>query len=216
MLTGRYLRTARRADAWSVDLRKTRRWFTDDPTDDELPDFSTLPPAVQEHIKGLRSEAKQSRLDKQEAVRKAQSLESQRAKDETARLERDKEFETLAQQRAARLEEVEPKAARLEQMEEQIRQRNTERIAAIPKNYQSLIPDFVLTADPLEVQKYLDKNEASFRVQTPPPTDAGVRGNSSNGSKSKVPMTAEYLTQSARAGLSTERAQVAWDRKYNS
>src|ERR1700690_2049443 len=92
-------------------------------------DISTLPPAIQEYIKDLRGEARKANDAKKEADKLRQTAEN-------TRLENDKQWQTLAEDRKAKLSDLEPKVARLDEMNDYLRTRNTRRIEALPKQHQ--------------------------------------------------------------------------------
>lgn len=176
-----------------------------DPPDGALPDFSTLPPIVQEHIKGLRKEAEKYRNEKKDA-------EKARQKEETARLEAEKQWEQLAQQRASRLNELEPLASEVEELRQFLQSQLERRIAALPAQWRSAVPEY---ENPRKTLDWLDKNEANFRLPSLVKTDAGIIGDRGGQQTGKIPMTPEYLAAAKKMNKSIAFAQAAWDEDRN-
>ncbi len=167
-------------------------------------DFNSLPSDVQAYIKSLRDEAKQTRLEKE-------AVEKQRLKDESARLEAAKEWEQLAQQRAAKLAEVEPKAAELEAMQQFLQEQVDRRIAALPEQWRSAVPEEY--TNPRSILAWLDKNERLFRAQTPPNIGAGTQpGALTNGANAHGQPSANFLAMQLKIGRTAQQAQASWDR----
>lgn len=178
------------------------------PTDtgEGLPEFSTLAPSVQDYIRGLRREAKKSREEKKAAEREAQDAE-------TRRLENEKQWETLAQQRADKLKELEPKAAEAEEMRQFLSQQLDRRLAAIPQQWRDAVPEY---DDPRRVLDWLDKNEAKLRLPSLPPQAGGLQGNGAGATGAqKKPMSPEFLAIARKMGRTVAQAQASWDANNN-
>lgn len=170
-----------------------------------LPDFSTLPPLVQEHIKGLRKEAETYR-------KKERDAEKARAKAESDRLEAEKQWEQLAQQRAAKLSEYEPLVSEVEELRQFLQTQLDRRIAALPAQWRSAVPEY---DNPRKTLDWLDKNEANFRLPPVPNIGAGVQGDRGGQQNGKAPMTPEFLAAARKMGKSAAFAQQAWDEEHN-
>lgn len=199
--------TQRRLDAeGGVNLSQRRNWFVDPPTPpapadpvvppaDDPPDshgdwFKSLPPEAQREIETLRGENANTRKklrDQEEANRKA----------DEKRLTDAQEWQKLAEQRAARLAELEPLQGKLSAIEEQTKTTNEKRIAAIPADLRGLVPSGY---DPLTLRDWLDANQSVFTSRRAPEMGAGASGDGGGTGKGSK-LTPEQIALARSMGL---------------
>jgi hypothetical protein len=132
----------------------------------ERTDLSALPEDVRKYIEDLRKESKDRRV----ALQKA---EDQRKREEEARLAENQQYRELAELRQKELDQVKPRADRLEAIEAAMRETVQARIDALPETWRSVVPEY---DDPLKTLQWLDANAAKLAAPRPPSTDAGTRG----------------------------------------
>lgn len=155
-------------------------------------DISTLPVDIQDYIRGLRKEAEDTRKEKKRIETAAQQQERER-------LEKDKEWETLAVKYKTDLDASAPRVERLDAMEQFLRDSAAARIKALPKQYQSLVPDY---DDPLKTLAWLDANAATLSLPKPPDIGAGQQGD--NGKK-PIELTPEQKQMAKNLKMSEEK-----------
>lgn len=104
------------------------------------------------------------------------------------KLEKEGDFRSLAEQRAAELAALAPVKERAEALEKVIRESNEERIKKLPEDARTLVPvDYA----PERLQAWLNANEARLTKLPAPNFDAGA-GAGTSGAKEKAPeLTAE-------------------------
>jgi hypothetical protein len=123
-----------------------------------------LPHALQEYIKGLRTEAKNTRLEK-EAAEKARKAAEQ------AQLEEQGNWRKLAEDRAAELAKLTPYQQKAESLEKIIVDANKRMIDLIPEHKRGLIP---MEYPAERLQSWLIANQAELTRKPAPDTDAGA------------------------------------------
>lgn len=121
------------------------------------------PQTVAEEMKTLRAEAKQRRLD-------ATKAESDRQAAEAARLEADAKWQEAAQAYKKQLDDLAPKAQRVDAADQFLKDMAARRIAALPKQFQALVPEY---DDPLKTLAWLEANAATLSLPNPPPMGQG-------------------------------------------
>ena len=181
---------------------------TETPEVDELVErINADPTKTADEIRKLRKESRErkDRLDK---------AESDRLSAETARLESDKQWETLAQQRADQLKELAPKASQFEEYKAWAENELERRIAALPQQWRGIMPE-VLLQNPRAALEWLNANESLFRLPVLPNTGAGQQGDRGQVGKQKVPMSADFIAMARKTGRTMEQAQKSWDREHN-
>lgn len=92
-----------------------------------------LPHALQEYIKGLRTEAKNTRLEKENAEKARKAAEQQQ-------LEEQGNWKKLAEDRAAELAKLQPYQDQAARYEKAISDTNAQLIQQIPEQMRALIP----------------------------------------------------------------------------
>lgn len=213
------VRTIRRENAEAgVSLLKRRRWFDDGDGDDPLDtktgadaptgedgsfDFEALPENVQQHIKGLRSEAKGHRLDKRDLEQKLDAVDKKMSALETARkteLERKDDFETLSREQETELVELRIKAEKAERLEEAVIARNATLVAKLPEHMRDLYPSEL---SPEDQSAWLDKAVPKLTA-TPPPNLDGGAGGQGRGGQSNVKLTSDEKKIAASMRMTDE------------
>lgn len=104
------------------------------PNGQEPNGMETLPEAARKLIADLRAENAAHRRAKQESEAAAKAAEDKR-------LEAEKQFEQLAQQRAARIAELEPIASRYESLAAKLTADMEKEIAKLPAEIKAMRPD---------------------------------------------------------------------------
>lgn len=162
-------------------LQQRRIWFADEPAQadvtpqdepgaqppaSEPQDVGALPAWAQALIKELRGEAAQNR-------QRAKAEETAKRAAEEERLKAQGEWQKLADERAARVTELEPKAALAEALLERVSKQNAARIAAVPEAMRTLIP---ANYDAVQLSEWLDANLDKLAAPKAPTLDSGARG----------------------------------------
>jgi hypothetical protein len=83
-------------------------------------------------------------------------------------------FKELYQSAKAKADAADALQERLDAITAQAQAANERRVAAIPENMRSLVPEY---DDPLKLAAWLDANAAVFSRPTPPPLDGRAGGN---------------------------------------
>jgi DNA repair exonuclease SbcCD ATPase subunit len=127
-----------------------------------------FPPEAQEAIRALRAENAARRV-------KNKALEDQIAAAKEAELEKNAEWQQLAEERAAKIAELARDKERLEQLENAAAVSNGQRIEALPDEWRAIVPMY---DDALQLEKWLDAAEKKVISSRPPvvPTGAGELG----------------------------------------
>jgi len=129
-------------------------------------DISSLPPWGQKLIADARKEAADRRGELRTAQEKA-------VKTEQERLAQAGQWQTLAEQRALRVTELEAQAARAAAIEQTIVESNNRRISGLPESVRSLVPS---AYDPVMLAKWLDTATPMLAQRRAPNLDAGTSG----------------------------------------
>lgn len=128
-----------------------------------------------------------------------EALEAARKADEDKRLADQQEWQKLAEQRAARISELEPVAKRVQEIAEALQATVKARVERLPEDMRGLVPEY---EDPRKTLAWLDANEARLLRPVAPGTDAGTRGEAGQ----SVPRLSDWELQLARiAGLTPEQ-----------
>lgn len=145
----------------------------------------------------VRNEAAGWRVKLREAEQKLKDADD-------ARLAEDKEWETLAGQRATEIEELTPYKERYNNMVESVAESNTRRIEAVPESMRSMVPDF---DDPLKVASWLDAN-SQLLVKPSAPTVNGNAGGGTRPSDAET-LSAAELEYARKTGVTAKEYQDA-------
>ena len=146
----------------------------DKPADDGL---SHLPSEAQAEIRRLREENK-TRRKAQEAWEKEKSdAETQRQKDEQARLAEDGKWKELAEQREKENLTLKDKAALADALLKGIQDSNVARIAKLPDAAKKLVPEGL---DAVKLGAWLDTAAEVLAKPVAPGLDGGQRGDHGN------------------------------------
>ena len=129
----------------------------------------------------------------------------QKQKDaDDANLAEQKEWETLAGQRATEIDELTPYKERYTSMVEAVAESNTKRIEAVPEAMRSMVPDF---EDPLKVASWLDANSQLLTKPTAP-TVNGEAGNVERPGDAET-LNAAELESARKMGITAKEYQDA-------
>ena len=101
-----------------------------------------------DYVKDLRQEAASYRT-------KLRTLEQKEKDADETRLVEQKEWQTLAEQRAGEVKELESYKDMYTAMVDSVAESNTQRVKAIPESMQGLVPNF---DDPIKLSGWLDAN----------------------------------------------------------
>lgn len=112
-----------------------------------------------------------------------EALRTSKQADEEKRLAEQQEWKTLAEQRAARLAELEPLAASVKEMQEALNATVKARIDRLPEDVRDLVPDF---GDARKTLDWLNANEHKLMRPLAPAMDAGARGDKGAGQLSDL------------------------------
>jgi len=136
-----------------------------------------LPPDIQDYIKSLRDEAKETRKQLDSEARAKQQAEEQRLKEQG-------EWKRLAETHQARVQELEPKSARLEKLSELFAQYIETEIKDWPLEVKTFDPgkdadvesrfDWILKSRPL-IAKMQQQAQGQLPGNRPNPTPQGSR-----------------------------------------
>lgn len=137
------------------------------------------------------------RLDRQKRASEAAREKAEREAKEAA-LKEQGEFKTLAEQRAAELEALKPKAEYAEQLEAVVKKLLEEQRKDVPKHIIALLDKLSIT-DQLD---YIASNRAEWSKpqQTPPDINAGTRNAGHQSKQSAIESERERLGRSGRYG----------------
>lgn len=115
------------------------------------------------------------------------------------RLEKQQEFEKLYNETKSQVETLTPYKLQVEGILNQTKERNAERVKAVPKEMQALVPEY---DDPLKLATWLDANESVLsKKQAAPSLDGGVGRTSQNGN---APTPDEIRERAARLNVSAK------------
>jgi len=144
------------------------------------------------YVKDLRKEAANYRT-------KLRDFEQKQKEAEEARLAEQQEWQTLAEQRAAKIAELEPYQSRYDSMITAVAESNTKRVQSIPETMRQLVPDF---EDPLKLAGWLDAN---VQLLTKPVAPA-MNGSAGTGERpgEAETLSAEELAVASRMNLTAK------------
>lgn len=120
-----------------------------------------------EYVQELRQEAASWRT-------KLREVEQNDKDAEVARLEEQKEWQTLAETRASEVNELTVYKDKYDGMVDSIAQNNVKRVEAVPESMRGLVPDF---DDPIKLSGWLDANTQLLAKPTAPSLDGSAGGN---------------------------------------
>jgi hypothetical protein len=121
--------------------------------------------------------------ERNELRQRIEALETARKADDERRLAEQQEWQKLAEQRAARITELEPLAKRVEEVQEALQATVKARVDRIPEDLRGMVPEY---DDPRKTLAWLDVNEARLSRPVAPQTDAGVRGDAPTAQMGKL------------------------------
>ena len=122
----------------------------------------------------LRAELEAARKEAASYRTKLRQTERQATEAEAKRLAEQGEYRTLYESVKAKADAADALQERLDAITAQAQAANERRIAAIPENMRSLVPEY---DDALKLAAWLDANAAVFSRPTPPPLDGRAGGN---------------------------------------
>lgn len=158
-------------------------------------EFKDLPPETQRHIEELRRENAKYRIEKKKAEDAARKAEEDK-------LTAQAEWKTLAEQRAARLAELEKVAEQKDAIESAFNAGLEARLKAIPEDKRKrLVEPVRKTMSALEFAAWLDANEGDLKAVRPPNFDGGAGSQSAT---KTVDLTSEELEIVRKTGISPE------------
>lgn len=158
-------------------------------------EIKDLPPEIQGYIEELRRENAKHRTEKKRAEDAARKAEEDK-------LTAQAEWKTLAEQRAARLAELERVAEQKEAIESAFNAGLEARLKAIPEDKRKrLVEPVRKTMSALEFAAWLDANEGDLKAVRPPNFDAGAGSQSAT---KTVDLTSEELEIVRKTGISPE------------
>jgi len=161
---------------------------------DQTPDVSALPGWAQELITNL---TKKNREVNQESKKRRLALD-EAARREQERLAKQGEWQTLAEQRAKEVADLQPYQTRAQQLEALIAEGNKKRVGQIPEGMRSLVPQL----PPEQLAAWLDANWSVLTVQRAPNTDAGA--GSTGGKKSPPVLTPAQRAMARQMNMTDE------------
>ena len=122
----------------------------------------------------LRAELEAARKEAASYRTKLRNTERQATEAEAKRLAEQGEYKSLYESVKAKADAADALQERLDAITAQAQAANERRIAAIPENMRSLVPEY---DDALKLAAWLDANAAVFSRPTPPPRDGRAGGN---------------------------------------
>lgn len=166
--------------------------------DTEKVDLTGLPDPVRRLIEKLQGSLKEANAESKERRLTLQREREEASRREQERLAQAGQYQQLAETRAKEVEALKPYQTRAQQLEELIADGNQKRIAQIPNDMRSLIPQ--LPAEQLAA--WLDANWRLLTTGPAPNTDAGA---GSNGAGKKPPvLTPDQKAFADAMGISYE------------
>ena len=150
-----------------------------------------------DYVKGLRQEAAGYRT-------KLRTLEQKEKDADESRLVEQKEWQTLAEQRAGEVKELEAYKDMYTGMVDTVAENNVRRVEAIPEAMQGLVPNF---DDPIKLSGWLDAN-AQLLNKPLAPTVNGSAGGGERPSDTDT-LSTEELTAARRMNISAKEYQEA-------
>lgn len=135
------------------------------------------PQQLIDYIGELRGESAKWRTEVRKLQTAQEKAEAERKQAEEAELAKQGEFKTLAEQRAAELEALKPKADQADALLERISKQNAARIDKIPEELRTVVPADHM--DPVALSEWLDQNEEKLLGERAPSLDGGKRGSGS-------------------------------------
>lgn len=168
---------------------------TTEPVITKRTEIKDLPPDIQSLIHELNRENAKWRTEKKKAEEAARRAEE-------AKLEGLQEWKTLAEQRAARLAELEKVKEQADAIEAAFTAGLEARLKAIPEDKRKrLVEPVRRTMSALEFAQWLDANEADLKAQRPPNLDAGA---ASTASVKIYDLTPDQVAWAKKMGMSPE------------
>lgn len=132
-------------------------------------------PIPYERFKEVNDQLADLRAWKQEQEKLAKAAKKDEQKREEARLAEQEEYKTLAEQRKARVEELEPLAEKVERYEAALNDLLKGELKSVPAYVKPLLED----RDPAAQLAYIAKHKESWAKPTPPDINDRASGNGS-------------------------------------
>lgn len=150
----------------------------------------------------LYDEMKQARQEAATFRTEKNNLQKQKDEAEQKKLAEQGEWQKLAEQRFAELERLKAEADLGKQYQDALKATNEQRIAAIPKERQALVPtDY----DPVKLASWLDKNVALLVIKPQAPNLNGGEGSTGTNTAPNVQLTQDELVTAKMMGLTPEQ-----------
>lgn len=170
---------------------------TPDPADtSQGDDAAKVFPA--DYVQSLRQEAAGYRT-------KLRDFEESQKQAEQERLAKQNEWQTLAEQRQAEIEQLKDYQERYTKMVDGIKANNEKRLEAIPETMRSLVPPI---EDPVTLGQWLDTNWQILTAKTVAPSLNGGAG-SAPARTNSIALTDAELDMARKMGLTAEQYAAA-------
>lgn len=208
-------RAARRPGYTGLSLANRRTWYADAAAGSTTSGGTVTPPApaptaadddadtqeIPAAIAAKLAAAEKRAADAEAALKKQQREASAKEKDV---LTAQGQFKQLYETANGELEQLRPKAERVEALEATVKKMVDARVKGLPTQFQGLVPQY---ADPLQTLEWIEKNAGVLRNPNAPNLDPGAgQGASGGGGGSTVTLTAEEAAIAKRMGVSPEKA----------
>lgn len=147
-----------------------------------------------EYVEKLRQEAADNRV-------KLKEFQDAQTAAEALRLEKQGEWQQLAEARAAEITELTTYKGQFEAVQKAMDKRNKERIEQIPEDMRTLVPEY---SDPSQLATWLDTNWQRLNASPLVPSLNGeAGGNTKRGTK--VILSPDEIKAAEKMGLTTEQ-----------
>ena len=144
------------------------------------------------------SDLLEERKKRQDAEARATTLEKESQDRLTAQLIEQGKYKDLADQRAEKLAELQPKADQIDAYEATLKKVLDAQVAAIPEDRRALLPEALTTQGQLD---WIAKNAAILKAPTAFDIGAGRQG---GGEDNKVKLTPEEHAMAVKGGMTDE------------
>jgi len=167
--------------------------LTDNPTPDGAKK-AEIPPVPYERFNKVNEE-------RQQLADRLEKLEKAARQKEAEELEKNNEFKTLYEQSKQEAESLRAYKQKAEQYENEARQRNQDRIAALPEERRSLVPDI---DDALKLDAWFSRNAGFLALPTIPNAPKMDGGAGGMGSTKGARLTPEQKDMARKMGMSED------------
>lgn len=156
------------------------------------------------YVKELREEAKQNRIEAQEAQEQLNAILEKQKAAEQQELEQQGEFQKLAEERQKEIERLAGYEAQVTSLTEAAKEANAKLIEQVPEDKRGLIPEY----EPLKLQTWLNANRQLLIGQTfTPPSTNGGAGTYQKSNGQHKPLSQAELAIAENMGLTPEQYQ---------